>query len=84
MSNWGRWGPDDQLGTLNLIDRAARLRGVASVRDGDAFSLALPLSAEEGIQMGFVPGRVNPTRTMISVNEPLGPDPSGSPSPRMW
>ena len=25
--------------------------------------------------MGFVPGRVNPTRTMVSVNEPLSPDP---------
>ena len=67
--------PDDQLGTLNLIDRAARLRGVAAVRDGDAFALGLPLSAEEGIQMGFIPGRVNPTRTMVCVNEPMGPDP---------
>jgi kynurenine formamidase len=75
VSNWGRWGRDDQLGTLNLIDRAARLRGVASVRDGDAFALALPLSEAEGIQMGFIPGRVNPTRTMISVNEPMGPGP---------
>jgi len=75
VSNWGRWGADDQLGTLNLVDRAARLRGVAAVRDGDAFALALPLSAEEGIQMGFVPGRVNPTRTMVSVNDPLGPGP---------
>ncbi len=75
VSNWGRWGPDDQLGTLNLIDRAARLRGVAAVRDGVAIPLGLPLSAEEGIQMGFVPGRVNPERTMICVNEPLSPDP---------
>ena len=75
VTNWGRWGPDDQLGTLNLIDEAARLRGVGSVRDGTAFSLGLPLSAAEGIQMGFVPGRVNPTRTMVSVNEPLSPDP---------
>ena len=75
VSNWGRWGPDDQVGTLNLIDQAARLRGVAAVRDGTAFALGLPLSEAEGIQMGFVPGRVNPTRTMVSVNEPLSPDP---------
>ena len=75
MSNWGRWGPTDQLGTLNLIDEAARLRGAATVRDGTAFALGLPLSAAEGIQMGFVPGRVNPERTMIAVNEPLSPDP---------
>jgi kynurenine formamidase len=75
VSNWGRWGPDDQIGTLNLIDRAARLRGVGAVRDGSAFPLALPLSAEEGIQLGFIPGRVNPTRTMVSVNEVMGDDP---------
>ncbi len=75
VSNWGRWGSDDQLGTLNLVDRAARLRGVAAVRDGAAFSLGLPLSEEEGIQAGFVPGRVNPKRSMISVNEPLSHDP---------
>ncbi len=75
VSNWGRWGPEDQLGTLNLVDRAARLRGMAAVRDGAAFPLGLPLSEKEGIQAGFVPGRVNPARSMISVNEPLSDDP---------
>jgi kynurenine formamidase len=75
VSNWGRWGADDQIGTLNLIDEAARLRGVAAVKEGVAYDLGLPLSAREGIQVGFVPGRVNPNRTMICVNEPLSPDP---------
>lgn len=75
VSNWGRWGAEDQVGTLNLIDQAARLRGAAAVREGCAFALGLPLSAEEGIQMGFVPGRVNPDRTMISINAPLSADP---------
>ena len=74
VSNWGRWGPEDQIGTLNLIDEAARLRGAAAIHDGTAFALGLPLSSEQGIQVGFVKGRVNPTRTMISVNEPLSPD----------
>ncbi len=75
VSNWGRWGPEDQIGTLNLIDEAARLRGVTAVRDGRAFPLGLPLSEGEGIQMGFVDGRVNPTRTMVCVNKPLGEEP---------
>jgi kynurenine formamidase len=75
VSNWGRWGPDDQIGTLNLIDAEARLRGIAAVRDGAAFALGLPLSAEEGIQVGFVPGRVNPDRSMVCVNDPLSADP---------
>jgi len=76
VSNWGRWGPDDQIGTLNLIDQAARLRGVAAVKDGAAFALGLPMSQAEGIQMGFVDGRVNPTRTMTSINDPLDGDPA--------
>ena len=70
VSNWGRWGPDDQLGTLNLIDEAARLRGVASVVDGTAFHLGIPMSEAEGIQMGFIEGRVNPTHSMVTVNHP--------------
>jgi kynurenine formamidase len=75
VRNWGRWGPDDELGTLNLIDDAARRRGAASVLTGQAFGLGLPLSEAEGIQLGFVVGRANPTRSMIHVNEPQGPDP---------
>ena len=75
VRNWGRWGPDDQLGTLNLIDEAARLRGAHSVTSGKSFALGLPLSEAEGIQMGFVKGRVNPTRSMIQVNDPLSADP---------
>jgi kynurenine formamidase len=75
VRNWGRWGPDDQLGTLNLVDHAARRRAAACVRTGQAFPLGLPLSGEEGIQAGFVPGRINPRRTMIAVDQPLSPDP---------
>jgi len=75
VRNWGRWGPDDQLGTLNFIDEAARRRAAASVHSGKSFALGLPLSEAEGIQMGFIEGRVNPTRSMIQVNHPLSPDP---------
>lgn len=75
VRNWGRWGPDDQIGTLNFIDDAVRARGAASVQSGKSFALGLPLSEAEGIQAGFIKGRVNPTRSMIQVNEPLSPDP---------
>ena len=74
VRNWGRWGPDDEVGTLNLIDEAARRRGAAAVVSGKAFALGLPLSEAEGIQLGFVEGRVNPTRTMVQVNQPVNPD----------
>ena len=75
VSNWGRWGSDDRIGTLNLIDAAARRRGVASVVDGEAFPLGIPMSAAEGIQMGFIEGRVNPTHTMVAVDAPQTDDP---------
>ncbi|GHB78126.1 cyclase [Streptomyces xanthochromogenes] len=39
-SNWGRWGDDDQLGTLHLIDAAARRRAATEVRDAHHVSLA--------------------------------------------
>jgi len=74
VRNWGRWGPEDEIGTLNLIDEAARRRGAAAAVSGKAFPLGLPLSEAEGIQLGFVEGRVNPTRTMVQVNHPVNAD----------
>ena len=71
VRNWGRWGADVEIGTLNLVDDEARRRGVASVVSGRAFALGLPLSEAEGIQLGFIEGRVNPTRTMVQVNVPV-------------
>jgi kynurenine formamidase len=76
INNWGRWGPDDQIGTINLITPDAIARGVACVRSGRAFSLALPLSESEGIQTGAMPGRINPVRTMVQLNTPLTGDPT--------
>jgi kynurenine formamidase len=75
VRNWGRWGHDDEIGTLNLVDDEARRRAARAVVSGKAFALGLPLSEAEGIQAGFVKGRVNPNRTMIQVNEALTTDP---------
>ncbi|MDT3440433.1 cyclase family protein [Pseudofrankia sp. BMG5.37] len=75
VNNWGRWGPEDERGTLNLLTDEAVRRGVASVRSGKRFPLAIPLS-QNGPQVGFIPGRINPIRTMISLNEPLTGDPA--------
>jgi kynurenine formamidase len=78
VRNWGRWGDDDQIGTLNLITDDVRREAVACVRTGQAFSLALPLDTVQGIQIGVLPKRVNPVRTMTQVNEPLSHDPQGA------
>ena len=42
-SNWGRWGTDDQLGTLNLISDEVRARAAAEVCTGRWVSLAMPV-----------------------------------------
>ncbi|MGB2693999.1 MAG: cyclase family protein [Dehalococcoidia bacterium] len=44
FSNWGRWGKDDQLGTLNHITEEKRRAATALVREGRAVSLANPLA----------------------------------------
>jgi kynurenine formamidase len=40
LSNWGRWGKDDQLGALNLITPAKRKQAASLVQDGVTVSLA--------------------------------------------
>jgi kynurenine formamidase len=70
VNNWGRWGPDDQRGTLNFVTPDVVRRAVGLARDGRALSLAMPLS-EDGPQLGFVRGRTNPERRMIAVHELL-------------
>jgi kynurenine formamidase len=40
LSNWGRWGKDDEIGTLNLIRPAKRIQAAALVREGFSVSLA--------------------------------------------
>src|SRR5687768_12268044 len=71
VNNWGRWGDDDELGTLNRITPEVVRRGVASVRRGETFPLAIPLSAD-GPQIGAVPGRINPVHLMTLVNTSYG------------
>lgn len=48
LSNWGRWGERDQLGTLNLVAAQARARAAHAVRSGRAVSCARPLATEPG------------------------------------
>ena len=42
-STWGDWGPDDQLGRLNLLTPDKVLKGIAEVKEGSTFCLSLPL-----------------------------------------
>jgi kynurenine formamidase len=52
LSNWGRWGKDDELGALNYITPEKRKRAAALVRSGRSVSLARELSLNDGIDRG--------------------------------
>ena len=52
FTNWGRWGDDDQLGTLNHITPEVRRQAASLVREGRTISLSNPLAT--------VPGPRNP------------------------
>jgi kynurenine formamidase len=64
-SNWGRWGADDVLGTLNFLDDAKRREGAALVRRGMSFSLAQSFDMN-GPQKGWR-RRTNPVHTMLDT-----------------
>ncbi len=49
-SNWGRWGPDDERGTLNLITPEVTRRAAALIREGATVSCALPLNTVADIE----------------------------------
>src|SRR3954464_14879625 len=46
VKNWGRWGKDDQRGTLNFITPEVRLEALKSVRDGVTVMCGLPLDTK--------------------------------------
>ena len=58
LSNWGRWGEDDQLGTLNLITPEKRREAAALVRAGRTVSLAHDIASPFALQM-----RIRPDQT---------------------
>jgi len=49
LSNWGRWGDDDQLGALNLITPEVTAAAAASVRSGRTVSCARPLNTAPAV-----------------------------------
>ncbi len=75
VSNWGRWGPDDERGTVNFITPEVVRRAAGCVKRGAVFSLGLSFAAD-GPQIGQG-GRVNPVHTMTAIDGRLGADPDG-------
>jgi kynurenine formamidase len=65
LSNWGRWGKEDQIGTLNNVTPEDIVNAAKLIRRGKVF--ALGLSLKEPIQSGLFGGRWNPIHTMLAT-----------------
>jgi hypothetical protein len=48
VKNWGRWGADDELGTLNYITRDNVKRAAGLVKSGRSVSMAIPINTVAG------------------------------------
>jgi kynurenine formamidase len=53
LSNWGRWGKDDQIGALNLITSEKRIQATRLVKEGFSVSLARTAMTEKAIDNPF-------------------------------
>lgn len=76
-SNWGDFGPDDELGRLNLLTPAKVLEAMAEVRDGLSFCLSLPLDFPGGNALNrfrhpprrFTSGRAGKVNYNFALNQ---------------
>ena len=55
LSNWGRWGEQDQLGTLNFLTPERTKRALSLVSEGVAVSCARTIRFEGGIDVTVPP-----------------------------
>ncbi len=69
-SNWGDFGPDDELGRINLLTPEKVRQGVAEVREGLSFCLSMPLDYPGGrvLNPRRGPPRLEPTERMGKPN----------------
>lgn len=62
-SNWGKWGKDDQIGSLNYLDAGQVLRGVQHVKQGKVHTLQVRMCDPAGDPVW--PGRRGAERLMV-------------------
>jgi kynurenine formamidase len=62
-TNWGKWGPDDEVGALNYLTAAEVLRGVQHIKSGAVFTLQRLIGDPKGDPVW--PGRSPAEKTMV-------------------
>ena len=55
LSNWGRWGVDDELGTPNLITPEKTRAALATVQEGHCVSLSRELTWDPAVDVPAPP-----------------------------
>tara|TARA_B100001109_G_scaffold251757_1_gene246701 strand:- start:646 stop:1659 length:1014 start_codon:yes stop_codon:yes gene_type:complete len=68
VNNWGRWGKDDQLGTLNNIDAAKMVLASKLVKEGISISMEFPIT-EKGD-----PFNPEPLQHEVMINDEISID----------
>ena len=66
LSNWGKWGKADHVGTLNYVKPQHIVEASKLIKKGKAFALGIPLD-REGPQNGLFGGRFNPIHQMLAT-----------------
>ena len=66
LSNWGKWGRNDELGVLNYITPQDIVEASKLIERGNVFRLGLNLD-ENGPQKGLFGGRYNPMHHMLAT-----------------
>lgn len=61
--NWGKWGPDDEVGALNYLGPEQVLQAIGCVRSGKQFTLQIPMADPRGDPVW--PGRRGAERYQI-------------------
>lgn len=75
LSNWGRWGDDDEIGTLNFVTPQKRVQAGQLVKTGKIFDLGMPFDKDGP----FLPGgfRINPVHVMTFLPSDTAGVPDG-------
>jgi hypothetical protein len=63
-TNWGRWGPQDEVGALNYLTQDEVRAGLAMIRHGRSFTLGSPVASEAGDPV--FPGRWPPRHFVVA------------------
>ncbi|MER7692155.1 cyclase family protein [Streptomyces sp. NPDC097610] len=74
LNNWGRWGEDDQIGTLNFVTPHKRVESAKLVRTGKSFDLGMPFDSEGPFKGGGFRNNPIHVMTLLPSDTAMAPD----------